>query len=207
MHRQNPKRTVTAAIFSLLVASLLLVGPTPVSAQSQSNGQGIPQQIAALEQKVKALSDGLAGLTLGAGPGAGGGKVLRVVDANGTEVGPMISESQVVRQIGAFWVVLSVGPDGFEELSQPSFASEGNCQTLYMPHSPGLVKQAVVFNNTAYYTVGGPKTVTITALYQPFSSGGSACVPTQPFEFAYASEVVKSDLPAFVKPVTVRYDQ
>jgi hypothetical protein len=256
MHRPNLKRTVIAAVFSLVVASLLLVGTAPVSAQSNSNGQGIPQQIAALEQRLTALSRQVAGLSLPNNPtgdqlsalnqqvaalgqqlaalslsnntigdrltalnqqvaalesaasGTSGAKGLRVVDANGLEIGPMISRSEVIRKIDGFWLVLSVGPAGFVDFSPLFFNDEFDCTgKLYMPDSPDLARQALVVKGTAYYSGGNPKTVGVKAYYNLFAGGGSFCTPFDQSYEQYVSEVAKADLSTFVAPFTVRYDQ
>jgi len=239
MLRPYLQRTVTAGVFSVLVASLLLVGTAPASAQSRPNGQGIPQQISALEQQVATLSqhvvaldkqvagfnlpsttigdqlaafdrrlttldERLAGLTTG----SGGGKVLRVVDANGVEIGPMISTSEVIRKFGESWLVLGVWPDGFSEDSPIFFNDRADCQgTVYTSVFPGLLQRASVVRGVVHYASRAPQLVMLAAYHRLFAGGGSACETfAAPFEQS-VSEVATADLSAFATPFAVRYDQ
>ena len=239
MHRPNLERTMTAAVLSLLVASLLLVGTAPVSAQSRPNGQGIPQQISALEQQVAALSEHVAGLDkqmagfnlpsntvgdqlaafdrrltalderlAGLTAGSGGGKVLRVVDANGTEVGPMISSSEVVRKLGDVWLILSVGPSGFVESAPLFYNSSADCSgTRYMGDPSNLIKPGYVIGARIYYAEGNPQPVQVAA-YESVFAGTSACneIAGGPWTVTL-SRAIFSVLPAFSTPFTVQYNQ
>jgi hypothetical protein len=238
MHRPILKRTISAAALSLLVGSLVLVGTAPVSAQSKPSPQGIPQQVADLEQKVMALSqqvttlgdhvnalslpntvggdqltafdrrlttleERLAGLT----PGSGG-NVLRVVDANGTEVGPMISSSEVVRKLGDVWLILSVGPSGFVESAPLFYNSSADCSgTRYVGDPSSLIKQAYVIGARIYYAEGNPQPVQVAA-WESVSAGTSTCneIAGGPWTVTL-SRAIFSVLPAFSTPFTVQYNQ
>jgi len=256
MLRPYLQRTVTAGVFSVLVASLLLVGTAPASAQSQSNGQGIPQQIAALERRLSTLSAQVSGLSLpnsatpeqltalnqqvaalgqqlgalslsnstigdqlaalkqqmaaleSAASGTSGAKGLRVVDANGVEIGPMISTSEVIRKFGESWLVLGVWPDGFSEDSPIFFNDRADCQgTVYTSVFPGLLQRASVVRGVVHYASRAPQLVMLAAYHRLFAGGGSACETfAAPFEQS-VSEVATADLSAFATPFAVRYDQ
>jgi hypothetical protein len=222
------KHTAIAASLSLLVTSLLLSGTTPASSQSKpTTAQGIPQQVAALEQRVAALDQQLGALgqrlsvlderlsvldqrlgALGSSPGTAKG--LRVVDANGREVGPMISRSEVIRKLGDLWLVFTVGPSGFAETVPLFYNSSADCRgTRYMGDSPDLIRQAYVVGGIAYYGDGNPESHLVAA-YEYVFPGDSSCTPMGPVELSLsrvASRVLSTDPFAFVPPFTVQYDQ
>lgn len=220
MRHPSLKHTAIAASLSLLVASFLLFGTTPASSQSKpTTPQGIPQQIAALEQRVAALGQQLGTFgqqlnlfdqrlgTLGSSSGTAKG--LRVVDANGKEVGPMISRSEVVRKFGDnLWLVLGVGSSGFTESLLPFMNDRSDCSgSYYMADSPGLVKQAYVVGTKILYSSGDLQPVIIVASGYPFAGVGSCGLYDPPLDVLTLSKVAMVDLPAFVPPFTVQYDQ
>jgi Tol biopolymer transport system component len=218
MRHPSLKHTAIAASLSLLVASFLLFGTTPASSQSKpTTPQGIPQQIAALEQRVAALGQQLGTFgqqlnmfdqRLGTlGPSSGTAKGLRVVDANGSEVGPMISRSEVVRKFGNLSLALFVGPSGFTEIPPLFYNDQSNCSgSRYVTDPPDIIRQAFVVDKTAYYGDGNPQLVWVAAYEYVFASGNS-CVEIAPPVQQAVSKVERSDLSGFVRPFTVRYDQ
>jgi len=204
----NLERSLTGVVLSLLIAGLLLLGTAPASAQSKSNGQGIPQQLSVLEQQIAAITlrlDTLSGQSAPT-PGGGSAKVLRVVDASGAEIGPMVSSSEVARMIGDSWLVLGVWPDGFID-SPPLFLNDrADCQgTDYMLVFPQILKQASVVGAIAYYATGAPKPVLVAAYHRVYA-GGTTCQSFAPTEQT-VGDVATFDLSVFVPPFTVRYDQ
>jgi hypothetical protein len=175
---------------------------------SQVAGFSLPSntildQLAAFDRRRPHSTSGWQGSRAG-----GGGKVLRVVDANGVEIGPMISTSEVIRKFGESWLVLGVWPDGFSEDSPIFFNDRADCQgTVYTSVFPGLLQRASVVRGVAYYPSRAPQPVMVAAYHRLFAGGGSACEPlVAPFEQS-VSEVATADLSGFVTPFAVRYDQ
>ena len=105
-----------------------------------------------------------------AGPaGAAGSGALRVVDANGIDVGVLASSSSVIREIEGAFVLIPMNAAGFPGCS----TTVGNCMmylfekdtcagTQYLPaENDNLVGDAYVVDDTIVYPVGPAATQSI----------------------------------------------
>ena len=118
-----------------------------------------------------------------AGP-AGAGS-LRVVDANGKEVGMFVSPDAVIVNIGSDWVRISLRGAGFSSCSTASATcmmyqfDEPDCAgTAYINAETGLTQPAVVIDDGIFYPSGPVAERPIASL--KYDSGACINLPAPP---------------------------